>query len=203
MTRCTCNWLLNKQADRKQKTWPKFGTLCRHCKLCKCTRLSDWTRLQEILVLLLLLHSFCLLLLFLCLMAQHACSMGRAHNFRTPQEQALRSLAAAASHQSWFEHKWNFCGACHEYGSNWQAGGVPGRLAARLAPKCSVQAALLQLWLPATDKRLAWLQYPRPSLYKINSPEVHTKEIAKGRKIEKGNRKRDSGGEGRNQSKRV
>lgn len=50
------------------------------------------------------------LLLFLCLMAQHACSMGRAHNFRTPQEQTLRSLAAtaaaaAASHQSWFEHK--------------------------------------------------------------------------------------------------
>lgn len=47
----------------------------------------------------------CLLVLFLCLMAQHACSMGRAHNFRTPQEQTLRSLAAAASHQSWFEHK--------------------------------------------------------------------------------------------------
>lgn len=55
---------------------------------------------------------FCpLLLLFVCLMAQHACSMGREHNFRTPQEQTLRSLAAAAvavaaaSHQSWFEHK--------------------------------------------------------------------------------------------------
>lgn len=64
------------------------------------------------------------------------------------------------------------------------AGRQPGWQLGGQAPKCSVQ----QLRLPASDKHLAWLQYPRPSLYKINSPEVHTKETARGRKREKGNR---------------